>query len=226
MGVLVRGQLRAIGSPAALKAKYGSAYSLTLSSPPIRLPAIREFLTSLIPGTCELTEEELPSHTAPTPTQPLTTTGTAAAAGSTSSSASSSVPTDAVSAPASIPAAAFASAPAAAASHHHHAFNDGLQMVELSMSEVKRTSSTAGMTAALGETPGTTVTDTTPSEVPSESVVTNVQAKFAVPLSGLTELARFLGELEGHKAELGIVEYNISQPTLQHVFHTLTRGYR
>ncbi|CAI5522242.1 unnamed protein product [Closterium sp. Naga37s-1] len=53
VGILVRGQLKCLGSPQALKARYGSAYTLLLSAHLRRLPGIRIFLSSIAPAYSE-----------------------------------------------------------------------------------------------------------------------------------------------------------------------------
>eukprot|EP00897_Mesotaenium_endlicherianum_P005320 jgi/Mesen1/4816/ME000243S03991 len=49
IGILVDGELKCLGSPQDLKRRYGSTYTLLVSAAPHRLPAIREFITTLFP---------------------------------------------------------------------------------------------------------------------------------------------------------------------------------
>ncbi|GBG79474.1 hypothetical protein CBR_g29620 [Chara braunii] len=55
-------------------------------------------------------------------------------------------------------------------------------------------------------------------------VLANGQARFRVPVSGLSSLAMLLHELEANRITLGIEDYSVSQPTLQQVFYRLSRG--
>ncbi|GJP34145.1 hypothetical protein CLOM_g18602 [Closterium sp. NIES-68] len=273
VGILVRGQLKCLGSPQALKARYGSAYTLLLSAQPRRLPAIRAFLSSVAPTFSEHYDDDaaplpISSDHAPHASDylhpdapalmPSAATGGAGDAGSLLGGEHEDVALQGgqdqhqqQQLVASPPPASVVATPAAAAaitvdelsielsdlSRHNSDPRPGPPAIPPASPAAGDTTAAAAALAAAIPTEAAAGGATSAAAPPPASPATEagagsssssgcVQVKFLVPVDDLRGLARVWSELEGQRARLGIEEMSFSQPTLQQVFHRLTRVAR